>query len=151
MVKQLDQVLQEIYGIDLSFDAQFGLQGTKDVLAGDGDFAIVSGPMALAEELQRLFDLTPLGSCIDDPTYGIDLDFIGTAINPPVTCGLVKVAVLNALEHPSFAERFRVADLFVTWNPTSPNAVSVDGVLELYGFESIELVRFGPYALRFLV
>lgn len=144
--------LEQVYGIDLSFDAQFGLQGTKDVRANivNTDFVYLSGPTALAEELQRLFDLTPKGSCIDDPTYGIDLDFIGTALDPKVVTGLAKTACLEALQHPSFQSRFRVAGLEVTWNASTPDALTVLGVLELSGFEGVEYARFGPYALRYL-
>jgi phage baseplate assembly protein W len=147
------QNLETIYGIDVSFDVLFGLKGTKDVQANEAntDFQYVSGPQALAQELQRLFDLTPLGSCIDDPDYGIDLDFIGTPLDPGVAAGLTRIACLWALNHPSFASRFRVDSLEVSWDPNVPNALSIDGTLQLYGFEEIPLVRFGPYVLKYLL
>lgn len=147
------QNLELIYGTDISFDVRFGVKGTKDVVANaaNTDFKYVVGPEALAEELQRLFDLTPLGSCIDDPSYGIDLDFIGMPLDPEVGAGLARVACLKALEHPSFASRFYVESLDVSWSPNTPNALTVEGALKLYGFEKIPLVRFGPYLLKYLL
>lgn len=150
--QDLQRTLEERYGLDISFDAQFGLRGTKDVMANqnDTDYRYVAGPVALAEELQRLFDLTPKGSFIDDPGYGIDLDFIGQPNNVGALLILTKIACLNALKHPSFATRFRVAALDVAFDPNEPNALRVVGVLECYGFESVPYWRFGPYMLRYL-
>ena len=135
--------LEITHGIDISFDTQFGLKGTKDVVATDSDFVYSFGAVALAEELQRLFDLTPRGSCVDDPEYGIDLDFIGTR-NGVAAAGLARIACLQALRHPSFASRFRVRKLDVIFSPDEPNALRINGVLQVFGFEGIELYRFGP-------
>ena len=147
--------LEEIYGIDLSFDLGFNFKGVKDVVAnqGNNDFDYVAGPLALAQELQRMFDLSPKGSCLgdsEDLSYGIDWDFIGQPNNPEVMTGLVKVAVYQALQHPSFQARFRVAALDTYWQPESPNAISVTGILEVFGFEQIDYVRFGPFAIRYI-
>lgn len=145
--KDIEQRLLDIYGIDLSFDARPGVQGSKDVVAnGAGDdFAYVPGPGALAQELQRLFDLTPVGSFIDDPTYGIDWSLIGTAIEPRVATALAKLAIVRALSHPSFEGRCRLTWVDVWWQPSEPNALRCVGVLQCFGFEGIEYVRFGPY------
>ncbi|GEM_PF-7004385 len=145
------QILESIHGIDLSFDARFGVQGSKDVVpnfAGN-DFAYAAGPVSLAQELQRLFDLTPVGSFIDDPTYGINLHpFIGKRLNPPVAIALCKTEVLRALKHPHFLSRFRVRSLNVLWNPEVSRALEVRGVLEVYGFSNVAYVQFGPYMIR---
>lgn len=142
--------LESIYGIDIAFDARPGVRGTKDAVPNlaDSDFAYVSGPGALAQELQRLFDLTPKGSCIDDPSYGIDWDMIGTPVDPRVTVALAKAAIYQALQHPSFAGRFRVAWLDVQWRQSEPNALRCLGILECFGFEGIEYVRFGPFVAQ---
>lgn len=150
MSNDLQLRLDAIYGLDIGFDVRFGVRGTKDAVvnAQGNDFEYVSGIAALAQELQRLFDLTPRGSFIDDPEYGVDLDFIGTQNDPRITVGLAKVAVLRALQHPSFADRFQVRSLEVTFNPQEDTALRVNGVLEVFGFEGVDLVRFGDYGLR---
>lgn len=133
------------HGTDLAYDGDlFGLQ---DVLTAstDVDFAYSVGVQALKEEIERLF-LTPKGSCVDDPTYGIDLNLVGTAITDlRVTIGMARVAVLDALEHPSFATRFRVASLDVDWAPSTPNALWIIGRLEVFNAGVLE---FGPYSLE---
>ncbi|MCD8487904.1 MAG: hypothetical protein LRZ84_14500 [Desertifilum sp.] len=125
--------LESLFGIDIGFDLPTGkaaTQGTKDVIANveDTDYKYVKGIVALSEELQRLFDLTPKGSFIDDPTYGIDWEFIGSPADPRAMCGITKVAVYQALNHPSFRERFRVKALDVRWKPETPNVLYVRGV-----------------------
>lgn len=144
--------LEQTFGIDLFFDSQFGVRGTKDVgeNSTQTDFLYSSGPAALAEELRRLFDLTPRGSFIDDPEYGINWEFIGQPLDPRVAVGLTKIEVLRALEHPSFKSRFRVRWLDAKWKPNEPTVIRVGGLLELYGFEGVPYVRFGPYALNYL-
>jgi phage baseplate assembly protein W len=83
----LDSTLEAIYGYDIGFDNGTGL---VDADANATDFNTPMGPLALREELERLF-LTPLGSCIDDPTYGIDIDYlIGTQLDPRVSIGLAR-------------------------------------------------------------
>jgi hypothetical protein len=146
------EVLESVFGIDLFFDARFGVKGSKDVASNpeDTDYQYTAGPLALAEELQRLFDLTPLGSCIDDLSYGINLDFIGQPLDPKVACALARVEALRALTHPSFKSRFRVRRLETDWTPDTPNAILIGGILELYGFRNVPYVRFGPYALNYL-
>lgn len=143
-MNELTTTLENIYGIDLSFDAL----RIKDLPADPTDFQYVSGVQCLAQELQRLFDLTPLGSCIDDPTYGIDWDFIGTPNDPRITVGLAKVAILRGLQHPSFDGRLKVRSLSVEFSPSEPNALRVSGVLDCYGFESVQLARFNAYVIR---
>ena len=145
--------LESTFGIDLAFDVATGVQGTKDVLennSGD-DFAYVGTTEALAQELQRLFDLTPVGSFIDDPTYGIDWGFIGDRNDPRITIPLARVAIMRALEHPSFASRFRVKRLDVWFEPQTPNALWCRGVLEVFGFDGVQLSQWGPVALRWLM
>ncbi len=142
----LDSTLEAIYGYDIGFDNGTGLVDA-DANANGTDFNTPMGPLALREELERLF-LTPLGSCIDDPTYGIDIDYlIGTQLDPRVSIGLARLAVLNALSHPSFASRFRIAELEATWTPEYPNAIFIYGVLECFGFSGAAF-QFGPIALE---
>ncbi|MBD2019359.1 hypothetical protein H6F43_04070 [Leptolyngbya sp. FACHB-36] len=143
--------LESIFGIDLAFDAS--LRGSKDVAANvdNTDFLYSPSIVSLKEEIERLFNLTPRGSFLDDPDYGLDLDWIGQPLNPQVAVGLAKVECLRALTHPDFATRFRVRDLAVRWNPTEPNALRIEGLLEVYGFEEVPLVRFGPYVLEYLL
>jgi hypothetical protein len=138
-------LLEVIYGADLGYDNDPRL---SDVVENDGaDFQYPPpGPLVLAEELERLF-ITPRGSLVDNPTYGIDWEVIGTNLDPRVTLGMTRLAVLNALEHPSFASRFRVADLRTDWTPSTPNAVYVWGVLECFGFSGAAF-QFGPIALE---
>lgn len=138
-----DALLEAIYGVDIGFDNDPGL---NDASEGDQDFAYPLGPLALKEELERLF-LTPKGSCIDDPSYGIDWEVIGTTFDPRVTLGMTRLAVLQALEHPSFAKRFQVAELVTDWTPQTPGAVYVWGVLECFGFQGAAF-QFGPVALE---
>ncbi len=139
--------LEQRYGIDLAFETS----GSNDVIEGETDYSYVSGPLALKEELERLFNLTQVGDLIDDPSYGLDRSFIGTALNPEVSTQIVKIAVLKALQHPSFSDRFRVRSLDCVWSPDEPNAVRVFGLLDLFGFEGVETIRFGPYALYNLI
>lgn len=137
--------LEETFGLDLGFDATLGAQDVVEAISG-ADYNYQQGPIALKEEIERLF-ITPKGSCVDDPTYGIDLSMIGETIFPPVTCGMVRVAVLDALEHPSFRGRFQVEELEVGWSPDSPGAVVVYGVLGVFGFAGV-FWQFGPVALQ---
>lgn len=148
--------LQEIYGIDLYFDLGMGLKGTKDCVANQDntDLIYVNGVQALAQEIQRMFDLTPKGSCLgdgEDLAYGIDWDFVGQPNNPDVMVGLVKAVAIQALQHPSFAGRLQVAAMEASYDPTQPNAISLAGVLEVKGFEGIEFWRFGPMSIRYLL
>lgn len=147
MNSSLNDRLLSVFGIDLAFEVSTGAQGRKDAVetrSGDG-LEAVGGPQALAQELQRLFDLTPVASFPDDLGYGIDWSFLGTAINPPVTCALARVAVLKALQHPSFQSRFKVEWVGANWYPHSPDAIYITAVLELFGYEGLGLVRIGPY------
>ena len=142
----LAQRLEELFGLDIGFDAE--ILGTQDATEANSatDLQYPNGAIALKEEIERVF-LTPKGSFVDDPTYGIDLDVIGTQVDSRVTTGLARIAVLDALEHPSFANRFRVAELEVIWAPEVPNALSIFGVLEVFGFEGA-FWEFGPVALE---
>lgn len=147
MLDSLERSLRHRYGIDIAFDAQ----SCRDAVADDADFVYVDGVTALQEELERLFTVTPGGSFIDDGDYGINTDWIGTSQNPEVATTLARVEILRALEHPSFATRFQVRRLEVRWNPQIPNALSVSGVLECFGFEGVPLFSFGPYAIKYLL
>jgi hypothetical protein len=149
--------LESTYGIDLAFDVITGVQGTKDVLDNrqfqadpSNDFRYTRGTEALAQELQRLFDLTPIGSLIDDPGYGIDWGFIGDRNDPTITIPLARVAIRKALEHPSFSSRFRVASLEVWFDVETPNALWSKGILECFGFSGVQHAQWGPLALRWL-
>ena len=151
--------IESIFGIDIAFDVTTGVQGTKDVLSNGAefpdaspstDFRYVSGTVALAQELQRLFDLTPLGSLIDAPEYGIDWSFIGDRNDPRITIPLARVAIRRALEHPSFRDRFRVHSLRVWFDDGTPNALWCRGILEVFGFEGVQYAQWGPTALRWL-
>jgi hypothetical protein len=139
----LDPLLEAIYGIDIGFDNDFQ---TNDATDADTDLAYPVGPLALAQEIERLF-LTPKGSCIDDPSYGIDWEVIGTTLDPRVTLGMARLAALQALEHPSFTTRFRVAELVADWTPQTPGAIYIWGVLECFGFKGAAF-QFGPIALE---
>lgn len=146
MTEALTQRLEETFGLDIGFDGE--ILGTQDATENErsaADLQYQQGPIALKEEIERLF-ITPKGSCVDDLTYGIDLDQVGTQIDPRITTGLVRLAVLDGLEHPSFSGRFRVAELEVIWTPNAPNAISIWGVLEVFGFEG-DFWQFGPVAL----
>ena len=142
----LAQHLEERFGLDIGFDAE--ILGTQDVTEANSatDFQYPDGAIALKEEIERVF-ITPKGAFVDDPTYGIDLDVIGTQVDPRVTTGLARIAVLDALEHPSFADRFRVAELEVIWAPEIAFGISIFGVLEVFGFEGA-FWEFGPIALE---
>lgn len=150
MNNQLLTTLETIHGIDISFSVRTGVQGSKDVLSTGADFRYSPSLVALCEELQRLFDLTPVGSFIDDPTYGIKWN-IGEALDPRVHVALTRLACLRALRHPSFISRFQVKRLDAWWDSESPNAIYVKGTLEVYGFENIQLLNFGPFALKYLL
>jgi hypothetical protein len=141
----LAERLESIYGIDLFFD-----QGTKDVPENESEtnFQYVSGPQALAQELQRMFDLTPRGAFLDDLTYGIDWPIGETIVDPRVMIGRVQILVLQALRHPSFNDRFKVRDVKCGWTPKHPTAIYVQGILQLFGYEDA-LVRFGPFSVNF--
>lgn len=145
MAIQQTELLEAIYGIDIAYDNSLRV---KDVVGieGGGDFLYRSGPIALQEELERLFE-TPKGSCVDDPSYGVDWDFIGMAQDPRVTIGLARFAALDALEHPDFSSRFRVSELEATWRPETPDAIYIYGVLECFGFDGVAFA-FGPIALQ---
>jgi hypothetical protein len=143
--------LEQIHGIDISFDVKTGVQGTKDVRHTDRDFIYSPSIVALCEELQRLFDLTPKGSLIDDPDYGIDFSFIGQQLDPRVTSALVRLAVLQTLQHSGFRDRFRVNSVDAYWQSEDPNVIRVVGTLEVYGYEDVGLLSFGPYALNNLL
>ena len=137
--------LENIYGIDLFFDDR-----TRDVLEDESEtnFRYVSGPQALAQELQRMFDLTPRGAIVDDLAYGIDWP-IGEAITDPrVMVARVQILVLHALKHSSFKDRFKVRDVQCGWTPKYPTTVYVKGILQIFGYES-ELVKFGPFGVDF--
>lgn len=138
-----DLLIESIYGLDIGFDNDPRL---SDVTEQASDFAYPSGVLALKEEVERLFR-TPKGSLIDDLAYGIDWEVIGTALDPRVTLGMTRLAVLQALEHPSFVSRFRVAELTTDWTPETPSAVYVWGVLECFGFQGASF-QFGPIALE---
>jgi hypothetical protein len=148
--KELLTTLETVHGIDLSFSVHTGVRGSKDVLYTDSDFRYSPSLVALCEELQRLFDLTPIGSFIDDPTYGIDWN-IGEALDPRVHVALTRLACLRALQHPSFKSRLQVKKMDAWWDSNSPNAIFVKGTLEVYGFENIQFLNFGPYALKYLL
>ncbi|MBT9316280.1 hypothetical protein [Leptothoe spongobia] len=137
MSSLIEQRLEEIHGLDLAFDA--ATNGPQDVLFLETDFEYATGLNALVQEIYRIF-LTPLGSLVDDPGYGIDLSMIGQANDPRITIGLTRVAFLNALQHSSFQNRFTVAQLDVEYSQNQPNALSVTGRLEVNGFE--ELLTF---------
>lgn len=144
---ELTQVLEETFGLDIGFDGEvLGTQSVEEDEISGADLNYQLGPSALKEEIERLF-ITPKGSCVDDLTYGIDLDIVGTQVDPQVSAGLCKLAVLDALEHPSLVNRFRVAELEVIWVPNAPNALSIWGVLEIFGFEG-SFWQFGPVALE---
>lgn len=147
MTTVLTQRLEEIFGLDIGFDGE--ILGTQDATIEEvtgADLNYQLGPAALKEEIERLF-ITPKGSCVDDPSYGIDLEVIGTQVNPLISTGLCRIAVLDAFEHPSFANRFQVAELEVIWTPNAPGAISIWGVLEVFGFEGT-FWQFGPVALE---
>ncbi|MEO0376645.1 MAG: hypothetical protein AAF329_18900 [Cyanobacteria bacterium P01_A01_bin.17] len=129
----VEQRLLEIHGIDISFDA--ATVGPQDVISLETDFEYAEGLEALVQEVYRIF-ITPLGSLVDDPGYGIDLSMIGMANDPRVTIGLTRVAFLNALQHRSFENRFQVARLDVEFSQNQPNALTVTGFLEVFGYES---------------
>ena len=144
---EFDTHLESIHGIDIAF-----VNG--DVIANrdNNDFEYAPHIVSLQQELQRLFDRTPVGSCLGDETdlaYGIDWDFVGTALDPVVSLALAKTAILQGLQHSSFKDRFEVQDLDVTWDPANPNALSVAGILGVFGFEGIELARFGPWVINY--
>lgn len=142
---ELTARLEETFGLDLGFDATLGQQEVVEAISG-ADYNYQQGPLALKEEIERLF-ITPKGSLVDDPTYGIDLDIVGDTLYPPVAIGMARVAVIDALEHPSFRDRFRVEQLEVDWRSETPNALWVYGVLGVYGFEGA-FWQFGPTALQ---
>jgi len=137
--------IESLFGSDVSFDASPGL---TDVLpnAQNTDFLYQEGVLALREEIERLF-MTPRGSFVDDPTYGIDWQLIGTNFDPRVSLGMARLAALNALRHPSFRTRFRVRQLETDWSFQTPNAIYVYGVLEVFGFRGAAF-QFGPIALE---
>lgn len=145
MANTLERRLEETFGADISFDPSQGEQDVVEEFNG-ADYNYRIGPLAIKEEIERLF-ITPKGSFVDDPTYGIDLrELIGQQLDPRVVVGLVRFEVKRALEHPSFATRFRVRQLQAVWLPSSPNAVYVLGVIEIFGFEGA-FWQFGPTAL----
>lgn len=140
----LAQRLEDIYGIDLWFDS-----AAKDVAENElqTGFKIASGITALAQELQRLFDLTPRGAFLDDLSYGINWP-IGEPIHDPrVMIGRVQILVLRALQHPSFKGRLIVRDIRVVWSPQTPTTIFVRGILQVFGYE--DLVKFGPIPVNF--
>lgn len=137
--------IESLFGSDISFDASPGL---TDALANTQgtDLAYQVGVLALREEIERLF-MTPKGSLVDDPTYGIDWGLIGTNFDPRVSLGMARLAALNALQHPSFRTRFRVRQLETDWSFQTPNAIYVYGVLEVFGFRGAAF-QFGAIALE---
>ncbi len=147
MLDSLQRSLEIRYGIDLAFDTQ----KCRDVEVDGLDFAYARSVECLQEELERLFSLTPQGSFIDDPDYGVNIDWIGTSPNPDVAVTLARVEIQRALEHPSFSTRMQVKSLEVSWQPTEPNALRVTGTIECFGFEGFPIFSFGPYALRYLL
>lgn len=134
MVDTLHRPL-EIHGSDIAFDA--ATNGPQDVIVSETDFEYADAVEALIDEIYRIF-ITPVGSFVDDPTYGIDLSMLGMANDLRVTIGLTRVAFLNALQHRSFQGRFTVARLDVEYDQNQPNALSVTGLLEVAGYDAIE-------------
>jgi hypothetical protein len=109
------------------------------------DIRYTDGAYQLAEELRRLFDFTPKGSLIDDPTYGVDFGFLGTTQDPKVAIALAKLACYNALLHPSFRDRFTIKSLDVQWYPSTPNALYVVGNLELRNQRPLQFTLNMPW------
>jgi phage baseplate assembly protein W len=143
----LEEHLLNIYGLDLSFDPTPGIQ---EVRSDAESFLWVAGPTALAEEIQRLFNLTDKGSFVDDPSYGIDLrDLIGTAMDPRILINIVRLRVIEALEHPSFRSRCEVGEVRTWWESEASGAIMVEGSVRCYGFEDLDWLGFGPYALTY--
>lgn len=140
-----DQLLRNIYGIDIGFD-HVETKDTRTNQMGD-DFEYVGEEQALAEELYRLFDLTPKGSFFDDPSYGVDWEWIGRPVELPVMLTLTKLEVMRALKHPSFRDRFKVLRLDCVWTAEQPNAIYLRGILGLFGFEALDAFEFS-YRLR---
>jgi hypothetical protein len=147
MSNNLEKSLRDRYGIDIGFDTQH----CRDVVTDDADFQYAEGLVALQEELERLFTITPQGSFVDDPEYGLNTDWIGTSPNPEVATTLARVEIQRALEHPSFASRMQLRGLEVAWDSTQPNVLTANGVIECFGFEGVDLFSFGPYALQYLL
>lgn len=147
MSNNLEKSLRDRYGIDIGFDAGH----CRDVVVGEHDFEYVEGLVTLQEELERLFSITPQGSFVDDPDYGLNMDWIGTSVNPEVATTLARVEIQRALEHPSFATRMQLKGLEVAWNSTEPNVLRITGTIECFGFEGVDLFSFGPYALQYLL
>lgn len=147
MLSNLEASLRRRYGIDIGFDTQH----CRDAIAGETDFEYVEGLVALQEELERLFTITPQGSFIDDPEYGLKMDWIGTSPDPEVATTLARVEIQRALEHPSFATRLSLQYLEVSWDALEPNVLRVNGTIECFGFEGVDLFSFGPYALQYLL
>jgi hypothetical protein len=140
-------VIESIFGSDIAFDASPGL---TDAIASstETDLAYRVGVLSLREEIERLF-MTPKGSFVDDPTYGIDWGLIGTNFDPRVSLGMARLAALNALQHPSFNTRFRVRQLETDYSFQTPNAIYVYGLLEVFGFSGAAF-QFGPIALQLM-
>jgi hypothetical protein len=88
---ELTERLEETFGLDMGFDATLGQQEVVEAISG-ADYNYQQGPLALKEEIERLF-ITPKGSLVDDPTYGIDLDIVGDLLIPPIAIGMARVAV----------------------------------------------------------
>lgn len=149
MIEDPVLVVDPVYGLDIAFDLGFQPSSRKDIFESpDGDdVATIMGEAALAQELQRMFDLTPIGSFVDDPSYGCDWGVIGTSMmNVQIAIATTRIGVLRALSHPSFKERFKVRSLVCTWNPSEPGTIRVNGVLRLLG-QNTGLYSFG-YRLR---
>jgi len=132
----LDRI-EEIQGLDLNFNGRVG------DLADIVDFGDISGGETVRQEVERLFNFTPLGCFHDDPTYGIDLNrLIGTSLPPRTRVGIVVAEVQRALEHPSFVPRFRVASVNGLWLPQQPQVVQIFGALQVFGAERPNLFGF---------
>lgn len=147
MLSSLESSLRHRYGIDIGFDTQH----CRDVVTDEHDYEYVEGLVAIQEELERLFTITPQGSFVDDPDYGLNIDWIGTSPDPEVATTLARVEIQRALEHPSFATRITLKGLEVTWRSVEPNVLRVQGTIECFGFEGVSLFSFGPYALQYLL
>lgn len=149
MLDNLSEKLQNIYGVDLSFDSTIGIQEVE-VDEEIGDFRYVSGPAALVQEIERLFALTDEGSFVEDPSYGLNLrQLIGTAMDPRILVNLVRLRVIRALEHPSFRSRFEVGNVEAVWSSAEPGTIRVTGVIRCFGFEDLDWVSFGPFSLAY--
>lgn len=125
-----------LYGIDLDHDGSFAPDAIRDVASTEaGDPQWLSGLIVLQQELERLFHLTPKGSLVDDPTYGINWPIGEPILDVQAKVGLVQSAVGEALRHPSFRERFSVRACRGFWLPSTPTSIYVIIELELFHFQ----------------